>query len=281
MVPEEFEIGMSDFRTYFDGNLYVNLHDRKDRDDRMVQELERAEVKAERFPALRFPECPHHGCRIAHLAAMRYALKRGWSNLLVFEDDVVFTERFRSLSTDLPNDWDLVYFGGTTWVPEGDYAYYGENYLNHCHKHIFGNVYRIGKALGTYAIAYGPRMLRELSRMIGDNSLDYELVEKVQQAWTAKGENYFNCYAVMMREDEHQHHWGTIKHDYSLKSDINSDRGRREIRNPEVFQDVLEGAMYADYDCIKSLIAQNDGLDGLKWQSILEELKHWRARHGL
>jgi GR25 family glycosyltransferase involved in LPS biosynthesis len=124
--------------------LYINLDSRPDRQDRMIAELQRVGLEAERFPALTFddykgkPEACAFlyqdatsrnmpgllGCHLSHQSV----LKREMDNpqaipLLILEDDVQFCddlhERLANIERYLETqNWDIFFLGGTYhWEP--------------------------------------------------------------------------------------------------------------------------------------------------------------------
>ena len=57
---------------------------------------------------------PYTGCKKSHLKCVGLAKERGYKNLLVFEDDVVFIRPLNYLDKaipELPEDWELFYLG--------------------------------------------------------------------------------------------------------------------------------------------------------------------------
>jgi GR25 family glycosyltransferase involved in LPS biosynthesis len=55
------------------------------------------------------------GCRASHLSAIQLAKLRGYSKILILEDDVLFLEdpsALLNVNQWLHNDWDMLYFGG-------------------------------------------------------------------------------------------------------------------------------------------------------------------------
>jgi GR25 family glycosyltransferase involved in LPS biosynthesis len=57
------------------------------------------------------------GCLMSHLGIIKIAKERGYENILVFEDDIAlskdFVELFSKKINDLPEDWWLIYLGGS------------------------------------------------------------------------------------------------------------------------------------------------------------------------
>ena len=99
-----------------DGILFINLANRQDRFHEFQYETKRIGIEAERFPAV-----PHRygtlGCLKSHLGALKLAQKRGWRNVLIFEDDfqwIVSKEVFHSQMEQLftsSEDYDVVMLG--------------------------------------------------------------------------------------------------------------------------------------------------------------------------
>ena len=110
---------------YFAGCSIINLPERTDRRREKERELARADIPAELaefYPAIRpdsagdFPSLGARGCFHSHLGVLRQARDRGWSNVLIMEDDLAIDPR---LSTEAPRivselqttDWDMAYLG--------------------------------------------------------------------------------------------------------------------------------------------------------------------------
>lgn len=101
--------------------LYVNLTEREDRRTSIEARLDRAEMVAERFPAVKGTRPPRrgdlgpgaYGCAMSHILALRKACQERRDAVLIFEDDVVLAARFRERaeSVPLPADWGILYLG--------------------------------------------------------------------------------------------------------------------------------------------------------------------------
>ena len=56
-----------------------------------------------------------YGCLLSHVRVVREARDAGASSVLIFEDDAVFDpqfkEKFAAFSRELPDDWDMLFFG--------------------------------------------------------------------------------------------------------------------------------------------------------------------------
>lgn len=73
-----------------------------------------------RFSAIHTPENRHVGCALSHRAIVEEAQRLGLKNVLVFEDDVLFTTDANAyLQTAIRElegrDWGLLYLGACRW----------------------------------------------------------------------------------------------------------------------------------------------------------------------
>lgn len=112
------------FTEFFERIYVINLEDRPDRRRQVSAELQRVGLAGERvevFSARRpddagsFPSTGARGCYESHLAVLRQARDRGLRNVLVLEDDVVFSPQLPAAEEELLGQlssmgWDLVHF---------------------------------------------------------------------------------------------------------------------------------------------------------------------------
>ena len=78
---------------FIDKIIYINLDHRQDRRDIMSKFFEQGKIPLEkvvRFPAIKRPNAPL-GCLESHTAVLRISKKNGWKNILVLEDDLVWS----------------------------------------------------------------------------------------------------------------------------------------------------------------------------------------------
>lgn len=80
---------MPDFREKIDGIFYINLDHRTDRRAEIEGELNRFDLKFERFSAISH-KIGGVGCGTSHLEVIKLAKKRGYKNVVIFEDDIEF-----------------------------------------------------------------------------------------------------------------------------------------------------------------------------------------------
>tara|TARA_R110000803_G_scaffold58952_1_gene117279 strand:- start:1443 stop:2663 length:1221 start_codon:yes stop_codon:yes gene_type:complete len=120
---------------YFDKVFVINLKERPEKLNDCTKLLNKLNIEFEVYEALDclsgipedYPEKPlvgfltnkpgAFGCLISHLEVIKIAKKRGYEKILVLEDDIDATKNFLELFSekikDLPDDWHLVYLGGS------------------------------------------------------------------------------------------------------------------------------------------------------------------------
>ena len=118
---------MTKITDYFQGVYAINLPERKDRRQLIVKELQEAGIpltphKVEIFPAIRpeeaggFPSIGARGCFSSHVAILNQAKHKGLSNILIVEDDLEISAKFRTDQAVIveqlrQQEWDFVYLG--------------------------------------------------------------------------------------------------------------------------------------------------------------------------
>ena len=107
----------------FEGAVIINLKSRPERLRQSMAELARFGLDAcvDRLNAYEH-EYSMYGCSVSHLEAVRLARWKGWKSILIFEDDILFTERFfenaRATLEDLTQqEWALFQFGMMNPLP--------------------------------------------------------------------------------------------------------------------------------------------------------------------
>ena len=106
------------FNDYFDKIIYINLDHRKDRKEQILNEFNKMDInedKIYRLAAVHEKYNGHIGCAKSHIKVINYAKKNNFKNILVFEDDFVFTknknevqERLNRFLKENKNKWDVV-----------------------------------------------------------------------------------------------------------------------------------------------------------------------------
>jgi len=131
MVARSYQMRFNDFfRTIY----CINLDRRPDRWSRVMARFEHHRFRSViRYPAIdgKLVQIPEtwsdvpgaYGCVMSHLGVVSEARACRAENVLIFEDDVVFEERFHERFDEniarVPEDWDMLLLGGSHWsLPE-------------------------------------------------------------------------------------------------------------------------------------------------------------------
>jgi hypothetical protein len=100
--------------------ILINLPERQDRLDAAIKELNKTTYNYEVVPAIK-----HHNGAYGLLLTWQRELKATDDNLTIFEDDVFFLSP-PELIMQIPEDFDILYFGGTAMQPM---EYYSQHLL--------------------------------------------------------------------------------------------------------------------------------------------------------
>jgi GR25 family glycosyltransferase involved in LPS biosynthesis len=89
------------------------------------------------------------GCTLSHLNIIKHARDNRFENILIFEDDVAFVDNFSELFDQyieqVPQDWDMIYLGGSHWGDGWEYRIKGGFDM------VSKNVARLHETLTTHA----------------------------------------------------------------------------------------------------------------------------------
>jgi glycosyl transferase, family 25 len=189
------------FNQFFPHQVCINLETRPDRWQRITARfIEQGMNQVVRFQAvdgkrLEMPSAWNYspgayGCLRSHLAVVEQARDEARPNVLIFEDDAVlapdFTARFADYVKQLPDDWDMVFFGGLHGKPLIAVA---------------DNVSRVTHSLSTYAYALRHTIY---DAFIEVNRQGLDLLDQNTRAL----QKQFNCYCFMP-------HLAWVEEDYS------------------------------------------------------------------
>ena len=89
----------------------INLKERSDKKKKIQKVFEKKKIKYSFFHATKH-ENPKWGCLESHFQIIENAYLSGYKRILIFEDDVKFIRSIKELP-DPPQDWDMIYLGGT------------------------------------------------------------------------------------------------------------------------------------------------------------------------
>ena len=112
----------NEFNKNIDGIVYINLKHRTQRNQHIKNELELYNFNTEkiyRIDAVHNKDCGHLGCCQSHIKALEFAQLNKWKNILIFEDDFIFTKDYLYVSNNLSEifnkdfEWDVFLLTGT------------------------------------------------------------------------------------------------------------------------------------------------------------------------
>lgn len=124
----------SSLLNFFDKSYIINLPERIDRRRQMEEELKMLGfVEPSRvvfFPAIKpddrgdFPNLGARGCFLSHLAVLKEAQRENLNNVLIMEDDLLFTRFLIQQQDEAVNElqqlnWDIAYPGHGESLPPG------------------------------------------------------------------------------------------------------------------------------------------------------------------
>jgi glycosyl transferase family 25 len=103
--------------SFIDKVIYINLEERTDRKEILLEQLKFfPEDKIIRFNAIK--ESPgYFGCTKSHIAVLEMAIENNWSNCLIVEDDMVwsnFNIGYKILENLIKTPYDVISFGSTS-----------------------------------------------------------------------------------------------------------------------------------------------------------------------
>lgn len=98
--------------------LYINLKHREDRNKQILNEFEKIGIKnskIKRIDAIKENYNGHIGCCKSHIKCLEHAKKKNYKNVVIFEDDFVFTKEKEIIDRtinhflkDFKSNWDVI-----------------------------------------------------------------------------------------------------------------------------------------------------------------------------
>ncbi len=115
---------MEEIVQFVDQSYCINLDSRPDRWREVSLRFKEIGIdkSVKRVSAVTHDD-PREGCRQSHIRIVEEAIERGYENILIFEDDVLFIEENRPDFIELKaflrqnEKWELFYFGGSPVFP--------------------------------------------------------------------------------------------------------------------------------------------------------------------
>ena len=120
-----------------DAVLYINLDERKDRDEELTAEMKRIGLPAHKIHRVSAVKRKWGilGCSLSHIACMEFIIQRKWNKVLILEDDAGFEDKDKNRwnqginnikkmidSSGVKNTdstWDVIFLGGFVRDPNG------------------------------------------------------------------------------------------------------------------------------------------------------------------
>jgi len=101
---------------YISHILYINIDERVDRKEQLLNTLKVFDSdKITRISAVKHKN-PVMGCTLSHISAIRYAKKMNYPNVLILEDDAIWSnvsKSFQIFEKLVQNPYDVIMLGGT------------------------------------------------------------------------------------------------------------------------------------------------------------------------
>jgi GR25 family glycosyltransferase involved in LPS biosynthesis len=169
---------------YVDNIYLINMDKDKKRLEIVTKECDNLNIKFERFPGVNVNNLSKNildkyipkeiqkyspngmiGCGLSHLFIWKDAINKNYKTIVVFEDDISFTddfnEYFLNIIKEVPEDYDILYLGykDTICNPPKDCSY------NYVYKPYF--------PLHTHAMIISNKGLKKLVNII--NKIDYHI----------------------------------------------------------------------------------------------------------
>ena len=94
----------------YDEILVLTLEEYPDRQEHMETILRKNKLEATLL-IHKLHEEPRLGCLQAHMNAIKYAKKHNLKSVMIFEDDILINDSFKTIDT-YPDNWDMLYLGG-------------------------------------------------------------------------------------------------------------------------------------------------------------------------
>ena len=116
------------FNSHFQKYICINLKERKAKRKRMKKHAKKFGINLNFYTAT-LHKNPKRGCMESHLNVIQNAIDSKKKYLLILEDDAVFIRSLKDLPRP-PQDWDMLYLGGTVKHIYQDYID-GKIKINH------------------------------------------------------------------------------------------------------------------------------------------------------
>lgn len=92
--------------------LYINLKFRKDRNEEIINELNKFNLTGERVEAIKHDD-GYIGCALSHIKCLDLAIERDYEEVIILEDDFIFLQNPDKLNLNI--NFDVFLLGGTIY----------------------------------------------------------------------------------------------------------------------------------------------------------------------
>lgn len=178
--------------SFFEKIYYINLKRSKERNDYMIEQLKRFNIKAERFEAIdgihidinnydtKLKKKTALGCLLSHETILKEVYNNNFKNVLIMEDDIKlvdnFNEIFNSYIKKIPYDWDIFYFsinhsleyGYPTRIDDG-YELKNKNDKTH-------GIFKVKRGLTTGMYAVNKKIIKKILDELDDKKYEIDLI---------------------------------------------------------------------------------------------------------
>jgi GR25 family glycosyltransferase involved in LPS biosynthesis len=183
--------------TFFDKIYCINLDKRRDRWAQASSEFKKYNLVVERISAIdgsrinmsgikmnvlkNIARAGAVGCSLSHINVIKRAKEKGYSKILILEDDVVFEENFIERFTNeikhLPENWDMFYLSGN-------------NLKSDCLTRVNNFFYKTTFTFTTHSYAISSAIFDEIIK--GASKLE----EPIDEFYRKHIQQNYNCYII-------------------------------------------------------------------------------------
>jgi GR25 family glycosyltransferase involved in LPS biosynthesis len=147
--------------SFFGDIVCINLKHRADRKEHSQQIFRELNISPHYYTAIKHSNGGMYGCFESHIDVVKYAYKKGFDNILVFEDDLTLTDSYNidAIQNAIDfmknnNTWDIFYLGYL-----GFNYNYNKPFLNA--KNVTDNIVKYNP-FATHALCYSRRAIQQI-----------------------------------------------------------------------------------------------------------------------
>jgi len=202
---------------HFDVICYINLEHRLDRKIFLLEQLDKFEVKKEKI--VRIPACQdflngYKGGALSHIKALDYAITNNLNNVLILEDDCLFTK------TKIITDKLITYFlkNITSW----DVFLLGGQFFKK-RKTKYPHILKILKSFDAHAYVVNKHYFKILKQCFLES---YNLTKN--QIFYTQSQITKNIFDVYWNNYQKKDNWYSLETQIAIQNDSYSDNEKKE-----------------------------------------------------